>query len=222
MTATTARERLTRLFGRRSSRRVLRVGVDLDGVNYDFGASLRRYLLSVGYPEHLMTAPQRWEFYLDWGLTDAQFIDACHKGVDAGIIFRSGGTLPGASAALHRIADAGHEIHIVTDRSFGTDDASQRMTREWAAEHDLPYTSLSFSRDKTVVPTDVFVEDKLENYDALTAAGRVVYLIDRPWNQVPGGDDRRRVGSISDFADAVVSGEAEALVDALTRTPVAA
>lgn len=199
-----------------STTRRLRVGMDLDGVNYDFAASLGRFLLSTGYPADLMTDPMRWEFYRDWGMTDVEFVAACNAGVDAGIVFRTGGTLPGAADAWRRIRAAGHEIHSVTDRAFGTGDKSEQNTIEWAAEEGLLYDSLTFSADKTVVPTDVFVEDKLENYDALTAAGRVVYLIDQPWNRIPGGDTRRRIASISDYADSIVSGEAAALVAANT------
>lgn len=192
--------------------RRLRVGMDLDGVNYDFAASLERFLLSAGYPPEMMTAPTCWEFFRDWGMGADEFVAACNAGVDAGIIFRTGGTYSGASDAWNRIRKAGHEIHVVTDRGFGTGDNSKRNTIEWAAEENMPYDSLTFSADKTVVPTDVFVEDKIENYDALEAAGRVVYLIDRPWNQDP-GDTRRRIASVSDYADAIVSGEAAALVE---------
>jgi hypothetical protein len=183
----------------------LRVGKDLDGVQYDFAASVRATLLAEGYPAWKMTDPQRWEFYLDWGLTTKEFLAVCHRGVDAGIIFRQGGALPGVADAARRIKAAGHEIHVVTDRTFGSPGASERNTIEWAAEVGCLYDSIHFSPDKTIVATDVFVEDKLSNYDDLTAAGTMTFLIDRPWNQVPGGDNRRRIASITEFADTILS-----------------
>jgi hypothetical protein len=50
----------------------------------------------------------------------------------------------------------------------------------------------------------MFVEDKLENYDALDAAGVEVYLINRKWNFVDGdGDNRRRIRHVGQYADIV-------------------
>lgn len=68
----------------------MRVGIDLDGVCYNFAASVSAYLdtlggLPGGYPE-----PRHWEFYEDWGLDLFGFLRVCHAGVDAGIIFSHG------------------------------------------------------------------------------------------------------------------------------------
>jgi uncharacterized HAD superfamily protein len=98
----------------------------------------------------------------------------------------------------------GHEIVIITDRSFGkTPEVSHNLTVEWLRQHNIYYDELIFSADKTCSPTDLFVEDKLMNYDALVAAGTKTYLINRPWNLVDGGDARNRIDRIEQYGDAV-------------------
>lgn len=186
--------------------KALRVGVDLDGVCYDFADSLRLYLsesgLDLNYNVSLGEV-DKWHFYRDWGMTDEEFVQHCHDGVDAEWIFAVGIPRDNASDAVNFMRAFGNTVHIVTDRSFGkVPENSQRNTKLWLDVWGFGYDTLDFSADKTSVETDVFIEDKLENYDALEAAGVDVYLVDRPWNQ----DDsrcRKRVRSIQQFATLV-------------------
>lgn len=181
-----------------------RVGIDLDGVCYDFSASVREYLCNVAASHRAEDCqpPTRWEFYEDWGLDLDGFLNACHDGVDAGIVFSFGEPFPNVAEAFARIKAAGHTIHIVTDRSFGKNGASEAATRAWLDCHGLPFDSLTFSADKTVVRLDTMVDDKLANYDALEAAGVDVYLLTRPWNQHC-GKPRRRVLDLLHFAEVI-------------------
>lgn len=179
----------------------MRVGVDLDGCCYSFGDSVHRYLCSIGLGDLWKSGPNPepyWEFFKDWGWTSQQFVEMCNDGVDAGIIFR-GPTRDNAPQALREIKQAGHEIIIITDRSFGSTPASsERATLAWLAEHQMPFDEIYFSPDKTISPTDIFVEDKLENYDDLTRAGVECWLINRAWNRED-GDNRNRIDSISEY-----------------------
>lgn len=180
----------------------MRVGVDLDGVCYDFEESFRYYLWDFERFDYEDMPPStRWEFYEDWGMDAKQFVDYCHAGVDAGVIFSHGRPFPGTREALEALKDHGHTIHIVTDRSFGSNGRSEGATRAWLDQYKLPFDSLTFSPDKTVVRTDVFVDDKLQNYDALVHAGTRAYLFDRPWNQHP--LPRKRVRSLAEFVEVV-------------------
>lgn len=179
-----------------------RVGVDLDGVCYDFSASVREYLTHIGWA-HSCPEPTRWEFYEDWGLSLGGFLDICHDGVDAGVIFSYGDPYPRVREALRLIRAKGHTIHIVTDRSFGTNGASEAATRSWLDRHDLPFDSLTFSADKTVVRLDAMVDDKLANYDALDKAGVDVRLLTRAWNRADDFVPRQRVLDLLHFAEVV-------------------
>lgn len=180
-----------------------RVGFDLDGVLYNFGDSVKRYLDHIGQGHIWKSGPTKgvfWDFYKDWGWTSQQFVQLCNDGADAGFIF-TGPIRDHAVEAVERVARLGHEIIIITDRQFGTTPkVSHDNTTEWLAQHGIEYDELIFSADKTCVPTDFFVEDKLENYDALVAAGTNTFLINRAWNVVEGGDARMRIDSVLDYA----------------------
>lgn len=179
----------------------LKVGVDLDGVCYPFHPSLRRYLEEhVKHPSDYPDATH-WDFFLDWGLSVEDFLKHCNGGVDAGIVFSHGDPFPGVHEALHRIKDAGHAIHVVTDRSFGQPGASAAATLAWLKRHDLPYKCVTFSSDKTVANVDVFIDDKIENYLAVRDAGIDAYLLTRPWNEKLEG--AKRVDSLLHFAELI-------------------
>jgi hypothetical protein len=182
----------------------MRVGIDLDGVCYDFSASVREYLVThANTHTHDDTPhPTRWEFYEDWGLDLDGFLATCHDGVDAGIVFAHGEPYPNTAEAFHLIQQAGHTIHVVTDRSFGSNGKSEAHTRTWLDCHGLPFDSLTFSADKTVVRLDVMVDDKIANYDALEAAGVDAYLLTRPWNQHD-PKPRKRVLDLLHFAETI-------------------
>lgn len=184
----------------------LRVGFDLDGVLFNFGDSVKRYLDHIGQGDIWKSGPTPkpyWDFYKDWGWTGKQFVDMCNAGADAGFIF-CGPTRHNAAKAVQAVKEMGHEVIIITDRQFGSNPyVSHKNTQNWLAKHKIPYDELYFSSDKTCVPTDMFVEDKLENYDALDAAGVEVYLINRAWNFVEEDDNRRRIRHIMQYVDAV-------------------
>lgn len=202
----------------------MRVGFDLDGVLYDFGNSVRRYLDSIGRPYSFHAEkdePHTWDFYEHWGMDREEFKQICNDGVDAGFVF-SGPARPNAAEAVGRVAALGHEIIIITDRFFGspltfgndiTINPSHTATRNWLAGNGIPYHELHFSPNKLIVPTDMFVEDKLENYDSLVDAGVDAYLITRNWNKVKGGDARKRITDILDYAEAVERVTAQGFMD---------
>lgn len=178
---------------------------DLDGCSFLFAENLHAGLPKIGIPNaDLPCSPQTWDFFKQWGWDTAKFLDVCHQLADAGHLF-VGPAEPGAAAAWWRIADAGHKVHVVTDRAFGArgGQPSRNATLRYLVDEGFPFHSVTFSADKTVVPCDVGLEDKLENYDALDKAGCEVWLINRPWNRDP-GDQRRRVDSVDEFADRVL------------------
>lgn len=186
----------------------MRVGIDLDGVCYDFTESFRQYLTVYrGYDPAPFTEPTRWEFYEDWGFSLEEFVALCDDGVDDGIIFSEGDPFPGTREALERMKADGHTLHIVTDRSFGRPGESEYATRAWLDHHGLPFDSLTFSRDKTVVRLDIMVDDRPKNYDELIAAGVEAWLQDRLHNRK---HRAWRVKDLTEFAEFVSRGGAQA------------
>lgn len=185
----------------------MRIGVDLDGVGHIFERSFAESLVVYTGQHHSAAAAlltgqaQSWTFYEELGLTLEQFIEVCNHGADMGILF-TGHVHDGFADAMARMKAAGHTLHIITDRTYGsTPKVSQDITKLWLYDLGVEYDSLTFSADKTIVPTDVFIEDKPENYDALDAAGVLVYLVNRPWNAHHSVPARHRIESISEYAD---------------------
>ena len=184
------------------------VGIDADGVLYDFVGSFRHYVTSQGIrSEEQCTYVGGMDFFHQWfdadgmGISTEDFLEICHAGTDDGIIFYHGEPFNDARESLQRLRDEGHKIHIITDRFFGTDNYSHHLTERWLDDHKVPYDSLTFSSDKTIITTDIMIEDKIENYDQLEQDGCYSILLDRPWNQED--DDRRRVSTLFEFSELV-------------------
>jgi hypothetical protein len=184
--------------------------IDLDGVNFVFSDSLKRYLEWAGIrkPGEIPDGETpTWNFFEGpgWNMTLGEFLQHCNDAADAGFLF-AGPTREGALEMFDALWNHYYKIVIITDRPFGsTPEVSRQITRDWLEQHSLRYHQLIFSADKTCAQTDYGIEDKIENYDALDAVGTKVYLINRPWNQVEGGDSRRRVNTLAEFTEAVLS-----------------
>ena len=174
----------------------LSIGIDLDGVCYDFVDALRQYAAGHhGKPLWSMPEAATWTFYKDqWGWTTEEFREICDLGVDRGHLFKLGTPIDGALAGMKALSEFA-ELHIITNRFFGSRSAAN--TKAWLDAWGFPYDSLTFDADKTVVETHLFIEDSPENVEALKAAGTDARLIDRPWNRW--ADHLPRHTSWSDF-----------------------
>lgn len=191
---------------------VFRVGFDIDGIGFNFGDSCKRYLDHIGQGHLWKSGPNPepyWDFFRDWGWDGKQFVDFCNAGADAGFIF-AGPVREGYAEALKSVAEMGHHIVVATDRPFGSSpEVSEKLTVDWFSQHDMEYDELWFTADKTLPGCDFFIEDKIENYDALVADGVSAFLLNRPWNRVDGGDARNRIEHISEYVDAIVQATKE-------------
>ena len=192
------------------------VGFDIDGCIDNFGEGVHDTLKARGLGHLWKSGPTKkpyWNFYQDWGWNFAQFKELVDWGVDHGYIF-NGNWREGGIDAIRRVVALGHQVVFITDRGFGSDPTnSHRNTINAFARAGIVYDELIFSADKTCREVDVMVEDKLENYDALVAAGTPTYLINRPWNEVEGGDTRNRINSIEDYADEIEKITAQGFAD---------
>ena len=180
----------------------MRVGVDMDGVVYPFMEDISAYLGVHGIEADL-TLWKGWDGFAAWGLTKEQWLSWVDRAADEGVLFNAMAPFPGTVEALRRLRAAGHTVHLVTARNFGTGNAAVRNTCAWLSRFDVPFDSLHFETDKTAVETDFFIDDHLVNYDALVGAGRQTFLLDCSFNQVD-GCARNRVSSLSDAVDRIL------------------
>jgi hypothetical protein len=195
---------------------ILRTGWDIDGVGHVFGDSFKMHMDHTGLGHLWKSGPTPqpyWNWYKDYGWTDQQFVDFCNEAADCGCLF-NGPIRDGYKDSIERIARQGHEIIIATDRPFGSSpEVSEKTTVEWFEKHGIEYDELHFTAVKSDANCDFFIDDKIENYDELIDHGVRAYLLNRPWNQVEGGDARNRVDTIEEYADAIEFAVAEGFAD---------
>lgn len=179
----------------------MKIGVDCDGILYDFVASLQHFLTKYrGWSRFDLPDALSWNFWDDqWSMTLEEFLDYCADGVDSGVVFKWGDPEVHSVEVLEALREDGHTLHVVTNRSFGS--RSVENTESWLVEHGVPFDTLTFSKDKTVVPVDIFIEDNVDNYNALVDAGVCAVMFDRPWNQDK--EDAHRVYDWWEFYDFV-------------------
>ena len=185
----------------------LSIVIDIDDVLFPWYDNAHRVCEAAGLTNGVI--PKTWQVFEEYGCTAEQWWATLREATVDGSLYL-GDPYPGAVNALWRLEAAGHHLHLVTARGTHTPDPELRglieaATHRWVAEWHLPYDSLTFSADKTVVPADFGVDDNVGNYDALERAGVASFLVNRSWNE-PHDDGRRRVDSLAAFA-AIILGD---------------
>ena len=92
------------------------IGVDLDGVVYNFIEVFARWIhREKNIPLSQMLAPTQWDFWSEWSMEKDEWVEYfkefCEKGG-----FVEGGPIRGAKEALQRLNAQCHHIRIVTAR----------------------------------------------------------------------------------------------------------
>ena len=182
---------------------MIRIGMDIDGVLYQWSKTARYMLREVlpnspytkdgpmgkesaywNYiPEHV--APEHWK----WLWTE---------GVRLGM-FRHGHIYPGAIQAMRRLAEIG-DVIIITHRPK----AAVQDTLAWLVYQDFTLAGVhlltNMEPKSTVRPKcDIYLDDKPENIEDLLTICPQVYMMDRPWNQAATHLDRSRVRGWPEF-----------------------
>lgn len=182
----------------------LRIGIDIDDVLTGWYAKAHEISMDAGITNG--KTPTSWAPFNEYGCADQEWFDALALATLDGRLY-STEPYEGAIEALQRLMDAGHSVHLVTARGFLTHgDLIREQTVQWLAEHGIPHDTLTFSKRKSVVRTDYFIDDSEKNVKELAAMkdGPIVYLLDQPHNQHfywP-----RRIESVSEFVDEILSG----------------
>lgn len=159
----------------------MRIGIDLDGCGYGVVRAHREAAIRQGYKESQLRVVEQWNYWNDWGMTREEWQATADHGVDGYGIFWHGQPESGFKEALIKWRADGHSLHIVTNRTWGN--APIAATEYWLNGYEIPFDSLTFAADKTVVPCDVFFEDNVPNLEALSAAGVTAVAYDQLWNQ---------------------------------------
>lgn len=181
----------------------MRIGIDLDDVCFPWFDKAHAACEQAGITNGV--TPTQWAMYDDYGVTLEEWLRVMEAATLDGSLY-TGDPYPGTYEALGALQDAGHTLHVVTARGFfAHGDLIRRHTIEWLAEWEIPHDTLTFAKDKTLVRTDVFVDDSWKNVQELTAAGVATWMVDAPHNQ--GVEYAHRVQSVVEFAAAILAME---------------
>lgn len=182
----------------------MRIGVDMDDVMIPWfdpaHEACERAGITNGRPA------TQWAPYLDYGCPQEAWLEVMREATLDGSLY-TGPTYPGVVEAMGLLADAGHTLHIVTARGFlGEPQLGalvKAMTVEWLFDHAIPHDSLTFSKDKTLVRTDVFADDSVHHVQELDRVGTHTWLVNATHNRA--AFHARRVDSLWEFANRVVA-----------------
>lgn len=186
--------------------------IDADGVFYDYVSSLARVAsLHLGRDISEFEPAKVWNFFSEqWGISLATYLELVEVGVQKYGLLRYGEPYGGAVEGTQKLLEAGVVVHIATDLK---DDERYRKARlDWFSDIgiDLGQVAVTFTANKDEVAREyldkgaqVFaLDDKIENYEALAAAGADSYLLSQDWNAKLEG--AQRVRSVEEFADVVI------------------
>lgn len=152
--------------------------------------------------------PSSWSMHEEMGCTLEEWVAVLDAATVSGELYDTV-PYPEALEAMRRLYWEGHYIHIVTARgTFHGNQHNERIheiTRAQVEEFAVPHHSLTFTRDKTVVPTDYFIDDNVRNVKNLLDAGVEAYVLTRPWNL--DADLPHRVASVEEFANIILTKE---------------
>lgn len=184
------------------------VGVDIDGVLYQFVPSLRRHALRSGLRGvNELPDPHEWDFAKQWNMTSEQLVALMHDAVDNGELLSDLVPYPGSASGLSLLRHAGAQVRLVTDRAWlGRSPAVvQARTFGWLQRNHLEYDNLTFAADKRSVPCDFFIEDRPKNVQDLIGAGVDTFVRDHPYNRHVTVAPTRRVPDVWSFAVQVIT-----------------
>ena len=172
--------------------KTLDIDVDLDGVGYNLQAALAPFARQHGYPQASEEAWNRIDpetgvhgGFASWDIEDyTEFLSLCTKASEAKVLYASGRPFEGFLPMMEALAADGHRLHIITARTGDPESLIAASTRAWLKDWSIPHESLSFSSNKAIRKTDLFIEDSTFNYESLLEGGMTVpFLVTRPWNR---------------------------------------
>lgn len=191
------------------------VGHDIDGCYFSFAGAFCVHLAQK-YPEQAemylsQMMPTTHAFFEEFGWDVARFLDEYDEAMASGLLAQAEFTFSGSVQALDRLGETfGRRLRnmIITYRDNGaTQFEAPAQTAQWALEVGFPFTALIASKDKTVLGTDYFIEDSVENYWALRAVGTECFLMARPWNTGSNVPAEHVVSSIDEYVDKIIDSQ---------------
>lgn len=165
-----------------------RIGIDIDGVLYDFVGTFRDYVALIEHvdPDTLPDL-QEWASWTQWGLTKARCSELFDGYIHAGGFLR-GALGEGWKEALHKLAEK-HHVILVTARGMAAGTVSPHAraakidTLKWLDIEGLSHIPIAFSLRKDVLGLDAHIDDARHHLEECDAAGILPICYDASHNQ---------------------------------------
>ncbi len=160
----------------------MRLGIDLDGVVANFTKGWMGFYNRQFGTDFVVGDSRNWNDLVN--LTHFQDIDEFWEwssDLDGRSVFWHLETFPGAVEAVRSLAEAGHEIVVLTTKpDFAVED-----THEWIERHGIPATEIHILADKWRIECAVYLDDGPHVLPGLVEhrPDSVVCRYVRPWNQ---------------------------------------
>ena len=162
------------------------VGLDVDGVIYNYVKSLREYIHVLnGTPLEMMPDALGWNFMKDqWNLTMDQYYKIVTMGIKHDDFLKTGDKIEGCKEAIDYIYHVRKDrITLVTARDFGgIEDLARAATIHWLQDNEIPYHELILTHQKVGFNFDVIFDDSPGNVEQIRAAGENAVVFTQPWN----------------------------------------
>jgi 5'(3')-deoxyribonucleotidase len=163
--------------------RLLDIGLDVDGCMYSsFEQDLHHFSINVKGEKLPEFVPWKtWDQWSEWGWEGDKFRAMCDEATDSGQMFIHGKPIGHVIEVVNRLYEAGHRIHIITARDFGT--KSPHNTTDWLHANGIPFDSAMFVHDKFLVRPDIMLDDHERNFREMWDVGVETWLYSQPWNE---------------------------------------
>jgi hypothetical protein len=203
----------------------INVGFDFDEPIFKWYDLAHKASLKAGIalPEH---EPTGWAPHETYGCALEEWVAVLDNEILSGDMYHQPFD-PDALASVKKVYRNGYDVHIITARgSFGSSaqitNRIKRVTKSEIIKQGLPYTTLTFEKDKVPVAKrldlDYMLDDAPHNFWPLLEAGVNVFLLDERWNRedttvtpyregnipAPGDPAGRRVFSTREYCDLIL------------------
>lgn len=184
---------------------LLDIGVDLDETIYPLINVFGEWLEEEGWDcSNPLPQYNYFEGYTKDGqnMTAYDFHRELAHSIRSGCAYSAGDPYPGTENALVDLAYRGHRLHVVTARLIpGAYHESVLATHRWLAKLNVPFSSIIINKNKSVIETDLFIDDATHNLVNLRNAGISAIAMNQPWNKDWDGPG---VNNILEFRDIVL------------------
>lgn len=166
---------------------MLRLGIDLDGVIYDFHTAFRKYVAKKKNKDvSELPMADTWFFFEEqWDMSLDEYLMYIDTGVRDKEIFWRGDPIPDSLYGVSELYRQGHDIVLITARGSDLgqgDDMYRHATEYWVNSQGFPYHELILDHDKTKYDLDLLIDDSGLNALSRKEKGLDTLIFSQPWN----------------------------------------